>query len=553
MVLAVGINGHWRLPLAYCLTDGTNAELQETLLRSVICKLWDCGCLAISVTMDGLAANQKTFKNLGACLDPGKLVSIFPHPHPDCCELKVAAIFDACHMMKLARNCLNEYQILTIPGTGKVKWQHIQLLHNKQVSEGLNLANKLSKSHLEFKTQKMKVKLAVQVISASCAKAMEFLRKSNVKEFQDSLATELFLLRLDRLFDYLNCRSPIGKGFKSPTNVNNAVMRIAFLRETKDFLLTMQDSTGVPVVQTRRRMFVIGLCITIDSIIYLIEKLLLGDGLNGVKMRFLLSYKQSQDHIEIVFGTIRRRGGWSNNPTALQFRACYRGILSHVGVVPSENSNCTVDAADDILQDQCDVNSSQEEEMFINSHLLCDDHSYASLLPLLSKYVANVCSYIAGFIVRRLIPKLKCSKCRELLVDASNLSTSCCSFLQLRNNGGLIVPSTGVIRIVQVAEQHLRSMIPQEKAISAISQLGPRLEIAVIKNIDCCSVFGPTTTSHMSNTVVGINNHISSLIRQIVRFYLDIRKFHIVRNFNIQQKGAIIRQSMTKLVLFKNQ
>lgn len=62
MVLAVGING--RLPLAYCLTDGTNAELQEMSLQSFICKLWDCGCLVTSVTMDGFAANQKLSKIL---------------------------------------------------------------------------------------------------------------------------------------------------------------------------------------------------------------------------------------------------------------------------------------------------------------------------------------------------------------------------------------------------------------------------------------------------------------------------------------------------------
>lgn len=146
--------------------------------------------------------------------------------------------------------------------------------------------------------------------------------------------------------------------------------------------------------------------------------------------------------IEIMFGTIRRRGGWSNNPTVRQFRACYHGMLSHFGIVPSEISNFTVDATDDILLDESDVNSSQEEEMFIKPDLICDDHMYASLLPVLSKYVENVCSYIAGFVVHHLISKLKCSKCRELSVAASNLSTFSCSFLQLRNNGGLIVPST---------------------------------------------------------------------------------------------------------------
>ena len=32
-VIAVLVTAQWRLPLAYCLTDGTNAELQQSLLR----------------------------------------------------------------------------------------------------------------------------------------------------------------------------------------------------------------------------------------------------------------------------------------------------------------------------------------------------------------------------------------------------------------------------------------------------------------------------------------------------------------------------------------
>jgi len=55
-------------------------------------------------------------------------------------------------MMKLARNTLNEYQIIVLPGIGKAKWQHIELLHSKQKVEGLTLANKLTDAHMKFKT-----------------------------------------------------------------------------------------------------------------------------------------------------------------------------------------------------------------------------------------------------------------------------------------------------------------------------------------------------------------------------------------------------------------
>jgi len=77
MVIGVGVTGRWRLPLCYCLTDGTDAQPQEALLKSIISRLWQCGCCVISVTMDGLAANQKTLRNLGCSFDPDGLVSFF--------------------------------------------------------------------------------------------------------------------------------------------------------------------------------------------------------------------------------------------------------------------------------------------------------------------------------------------------------------------------------------------------------------------------------------------------------------------------------------------
>lgn len=546
MVIAVGVVGHWRLPLCYCLTNGTNAELQNSLLRTVISKLWQSGCSVVSVTMDGLAANCKTLECLGCSLNPDNLVSVFPHP--ECADMRIVAVFDACHMMKLARNCLNKYQILVVPGLGKVKWEHIRQLHSMQTCEGLNLANKLTKAHVEFKTQKMKVRLAVQVISASCATAIEYLRKSNLPQFGDSMATEAFMRRLDRMFDILNCRSVSAKHYKSPTNAKNAPERISFLKDTRQFLLSLEDTNGKRLVFTKRRMFVVGLCVTISSVIWLMEQLLLNSGINGVKLPYFLSYRLSQDNIEVFFSIIRRRGGWCNNPTARQFRSAFRAILCHIGVVPSSSSSCYADPSDDILLDS---EGASDDDLFVEPAFALHDHDYAALLPKLSLYVENVSTYIAGFVIRKLLLKLKCNECRTLLVDVATCHADSTSFLRLKNNGGLVVPSTAVIHIIHVAEQHVRVHIPSKKPVHAISRLGTSLEIMVLRDIDLKSVFGQT--NHIDDTIDGIDNHVSSLVRQIIRTYVRVRKLHIVKNWNISQKGVTLRQSLTKLVLFKNQ
>ncbi len=60
-------------------------------------------------------------------------------------------------------------------------------------------------------------------------------------------------------------------------------------------------------------------------------------------------------------------------------------------------------------------------------------------------------------------------------------------------------------------------------------------------------------SSHALDTLDGIDNHVFSLVRLSVRFYLDIRKFHVLKNWNIAQAGPNVHQSLTKTVPFKNQ
>ena len=550
MVVAVGVTGYWKLPLAYYLTDSANANLQTSLLKDVIEQLWECGCMAISVTFDGCYANQKTLLNLGGSLKPDSIKTVFPHPSLP--EMSVVTVFDACHMIKLMRNLFNEYQIINVPGVGKAKWQHLELLHQLQVREGLTLANKLTSQHLEYKTQKMKVRLAVQVISASCASALKYLRINGFPGFEDTLATETLLAEIDRLFDILNSRSKFGSGYKAAVTRNSAKGKITMLAQTKQFLLSLEDSNGKKLIETKRRTCILGFCATIDSVVNLIQNLLLSEnGINGIRLSYFLTYKLSQDHIETMFGMIRRRFGWNNNPTALQFMHAYRAILSKIQVTPSESGNVT--ALDPVRpNDIVDPDVDDDNVIFTDDNAcIVNTEFIREKLPALSTYVDNVCVYIAGFVVRRLLPKVKCTECRELLVSVELDSESNMGFLCLRDNGGLIKPSTAVVRIVQTAEQNIRQLVSPDKPAHAISRLGLRLEHSVLSKVDFRNVFNET--SHAVDTAEGIESHVFSLTRHIVRMYLDLRKFHIIKQWNISQTGKNLRQTLTKTILFRNQ
>lgn len=67
----------------------------------------------------------------------------------------------------------------------------------------------------------MNVKLAAQTLSSSVANAIDFLRVSENEKFQNSEATTEYIRTVDRIFDVLNAKSPLGKGFKSPLRISN--------------------------------------------------------------------------------------------------------------------------------------------------------------------------------------------------------------------------------------------------------------------------------------------------------------------------------------------
>ena len=58
-------------------------------------------------------------------------------------------------------------------------------------------------------------------------------------------------------------------------------------------------------------------------------------------LKYVLTYKFSQDHIELLFNKIRRRCGWNNNPNVQQFKYALRSILLRNSIEPSQTGNCT--------------------------------------------------------------------------------------------------------------------------------------------------------------------------------------------------------------------
>jgi hypothetical protein len=196
-VLATEINGNLKVPIAYLLTNGCDAELLVLVISNALEKMHENGGTVLNITFDGLPANFSAAEKLGADLNvfSSTFKTYMNHPSTNS---KVYFIPDACHMIKLMRNTLQEYQALS-DGDGKViKWSYWKNLLQLQQSEGLKLGNKITVRHVNFSRQKMKVKLAVQLFSSSVAVAFDSCREMGFPEFADSEATSRFVKLLDR-------------------------------------------------------------------------------------------------------------------------------------------------------------------------------------------------------------------------------------------------------------------------------------------------------------------------------------------------------------------
>lgn len=104
--MVVGIQGHWKAPVAYYLTSALSPETLKVLVVHALEELHARGLRVVCMTMDGHASNISMCNKLGCDLKANPrepLKTSFAHPVTG---ERVFVMMDACHMLKLARNML---------------------------------------------------------------------------------------------------------------------------------------------------------------------------------------------------------------------------------------------------------------------------------------------------------------------------------------------------------------------------------------------------------------------------------------------------------------
>lgn len=411
----------------------------------------------------------------------------------------------------------------------------------------------------------MKVNLAAQAISSSVADALEFCN-IDLKDgtFADSEATVKLIRIFDKLFDMMNSRNPVVKNFKAPLRMSTHHLWKPFFEEAASYILGLKDVTGLPLYLTRRKTAFLGFLMAIKSFEGLCEDLLGGQ---EPLMRYLLTYKCSQDHLELFFGAIRSRGGWNNNPTALQFMAAYKRLLVR-HEVQQARGNCSMQDQTSILHVTRRANHHEDvaHDAPLDDHAAArrfgmiaspraEDHDYVDVpnTTTLSLYVENVVDYIAGYVVRMLQRKITCPDCMAALQEQEGSGGL---LLRRKNRGGLLVPSSSVVVICKSTEKCLRRLEASNSTCRKLIQR-PNLQAAIV----CATLHDLAEDQaelfrgiheHMFDTEPQ-NNHVVELTKLTASCYSKIRLHHQARRFTEQSVGPNIRSNNMRTVIFLGQ
>ena len=573
--LLTGLQGHWKCPIGYFLINKISANVQMQMVRIALTKAAEIGLRVVCVTCDGTVTNMNMFQQLGCNFDTATYDSVkttFKHPTMN---YNVCSIFDPCHMLKLARNSLADLSYLADSSGEKIEWKYFKDLHALQDKEGLKLKNRLGSKHINYQKNRMKVSLAAQALSSSVADAFEFPRDGlHMDKFKSCGPTVKFIRFIDRVFDILNSRNPIAHGFKQPLRLATEARWTAVLERTAQYLLSLKAPSGQLLKNHRRKTFVIGFVATIKSTLELATYLLKRE---DNPFKYLLTYKFSQDHIELLFSCIRSKGGWNNNPNVLQLKYAFRKLLLRNRITASQNANCQVFEQNTIIpvfknstfsaeraQQVCEIQSEPEIATILNQ-IDCMQHT---------EFIENILYYISGFIVAKMIKDINCQFCKQCLLgtlDRNRPDHIYClgydevngpaAFTSFINNGGLTIPSVSTFRIVKCAEKVFKLHVCKEdyKDITGKKQIRKVMIMNVVEYFwGENSMSEELFDSHPPglNEIVFEENHERWLTKCVADKYFKIRLFTFGKSYGdkvIEAGKGSQRHQLTKLILFKNQ
>ena len=183
-VMVNGIFKRYKYPIGYILSESAMkpSVIIKTIKSIKVCE--KAGLIVKMITSDQGSNFEKTFKQLGVTVDK---------PFFEVDDKKLYVYRDPPHIIKNVRNFLEKSPVHVPNCYGKASWSHLQQLYYLDLENSIRQAHKLTETHLSNLKfgNRMKVKLAVNVLSHTVYAALSFMVASN-KLTNEALATAMY-------------------------------------------------------------------------------------------------------------------------------------------------------------------------------------------------------------------------------------------------------------------------------------------------------------------------------------------------------------------------
>ena len=180
------------------------------------------------------------------------------------------------------------------------------------------------------------------------------------------------------------------------------------------------------------------------------------------------------------------------------------------------------------------------------------DHDYCDIPNLMepSEFKSSAISYIAGYVVRMVKRKIHYLTCLAVLTTTKEKIPDL--FVVWKSNGGLQLPSPGVLKICKETEKCvMRKFSVNQGGLPHGTGLPDAIASTVLRDCVERDVFS-SLKQHMFDTTV-VNNQVFNLIKCIVKCYLTIRMHYLGKQRNAEMHTKLVRKEYSKLTLFKGQ
>lgn len=526
LLMAVGISGHWRTPLGYFFVNRASGYLQAQLLRLTIGKLSDIGITVLAVTSDATAHSVQMAKALGIHLDGDNMKCTFQHPSSS--SQQIAYFFDSCHLLRLIRNAFQNFQSIQFIN-GTAHWQHLVGLAALEEQELSNM-ERIPRKLANLKNHVLKTNCAAQLFSESVASALECLLSLGLPPFQNCIGTIQFLRLINNLFDIFNSRNYYGKGFKGPLlpETFNKINHV--LIEAKTIFVTLSDISNNQIIKGKRKLGFLGFLLNAESLKWLYQNYV---SPKVMPFPYLLTYKFSQDHLELFLKMLRQVLVTSSNPTCMAFQKAYHNLetryrlqdevfLGEVSILDISVARRT-DLALWTVQRQYGI--SVIKTLFRKEDI-CQDWSDCLLseaLLDLSDHRQNL-TCCAGYIANKLSALLTCEDCISALYASDLKSSKIGSLLCVKKENGLHFPSESLCRVIDICERVVRThsrmavyelLLPKQKEFYLQQKILHELSghIYLFVELD----------KHLFDGEVCAINHFVKLLKDIIICFLKVR------------------------------